>query len=459
MITITLTVLIHEMGHFIFARLQGRKVSVINIGFGKTWFSYSRYEDLRINLKVIPLGGSVEYRYRFNVVFDTARDLLTLAGGPLANFAAALLLLWVCALVGFSEMPLEFKAESTSQAKELSGVNSHRVYGWGDVLKEILMAKLDGQKKFNVQTIDNQQFGVNIDPGKWLFTSADIFLKTKLMPSFDARPIKIVKNNNPCVWDMPHKKVNFQSVFDLENTQIVEQKKPSFQDFSENKIQLMAVNGRIIKNAYQIPFFIAKQMHQLEMQIMSIQSQNGELSNIAFQPMFLKNRSVPMLGVNLIQGAPPLISTSIIDGLIFAFTDMFREIRFQKTVLMALIWGDMTIQDLSGPIGIISYVAQQKSTWGDYLKLLGWFNLVVGLFNLLPIPPLDGGMMFVRILANRWQVERREAFMHLGARLGSIILSIFILHILVSDIEKISGVNYVLSRDGAMCSNRVMDNT
>lgn len=41
-------------------------------------------------------------------------------------------------------------------------------------------------------------------------------------------------------------------------------------------------------------------------------------------------------------------------------------------------------------------------SWGDFAFWLIWFNLMLGLFNLLPFPPLDGSRILGFFLPDRW---------------------------------------------------------
>jgi regulator of sigma E protease len=55
---------------------------------------------------------------------------------------------------------------------------------------------------------------------------------------------------------------------------------------------------------------------------------------------------------------------------------------------------------LSGPIGI--YQAAQKSVerlgWDGVFGMMGFLSLNLGIFNLLPIPVLDGGAIFLLLI-------------------------------------------------------------
>ena len=62
------------------------------------------------------------------------------------------------------------------------------------------------------------------------------------------------------------------------------------------------------------------------------------------------------------------------------------------TSLMDLLRGRESINDLSGPVGIVTAIGQAASYgWQDLLDLLALITVNVGIFNLLPFPALDGG--------------------------------------------------------------------
>ena len=62
------------------------------------------------------------------------------------------------------------------------------------------------------------------------------------------------------------------------------------------------------------------------------------------------------------------------------------------TSLMGLLRGRESINDLSGPVGIVTAIGQAASYgWEDLLQLLVLITVNLGIFNLLPFPALDGG--------------------------------------------------------------------
>lgn len=60
--------------------------------------------------------------------------------------------------------------------------------------------------------------------------------------------------------------------------------------------------------------------------------------------------------------------------------------------LSDLLRGRESINDLSGPVGIVTAIGQAASYgWQDLLEMLVLITVNVGIFNMLPFPALDGG--------------------------------------------------------------------
>ena len=66
--------------------------------------------------------------------------------------------------------------------------------------------------------------------------------------------------------------------------------------------------------------------------------------------------------------------------------------RIVFTSLVDLVRGRENINNLSGPVGIVSAIGQAASYgWQDLLELLALITVNLGILNLLPFPALDGG--------------------------------------------------------------------
>lgn len=62
-----------------------------------------------------------------------------------------------------------------------------------------------------------------------------------------------------------------------------------------------------------------------------------------------------------------------------------------------LFTGGTTVEDLAGPVGIATIVSQ-TSGFTDFVYLLSVISLSLGITNLIPIPPLDGGKLLIYII-------------------------------------------------------------
>ena len=73
-----------------------------------------------------------------------------------------------------------------------------------------------------------------------------------------------------------------------------------------------------------------------------------------------------------------------------------------KNTLVYSIWDEIILY-LSGPLinAIISVLALPSLKYGNLWKVLYWNNIMLFLFNLLPIIPMDGGIILKKVLIRR----------------------------------------------------------
>ncbi|MDR2709423.1 MAG: RIP metalloprotease RseP [Elusimicrobiota bacterium] len=74
-----------------------------------------------------------------------------------------------------------------------------------------------------------------------------------------------------------------------------------------------------------------------------------------------------------------------------------------QTVSTLSYLGDKIIKlekpDISGPVGIMQVIAKSASNgWEEYLSLIAFISVALGLFNLFPIPFVDGGMIVLFLI-------------------------------------------------------------
>ena len=82
----------------------------------------------------------------------------------------------------------------------------------------------------------------------------------------------------------------------------------------------------------------------------------------------------------------------------YAWNQSLDTVRLVRLSLQMLLRGQVGLQDMSGPVGIVqqmSVVAESSATWMDALRNMlyfgGFIAINLAVMNLLPIPALDGG--------------------------------------------------------------------
>ena len=99
-------------------------------------------------------------------------------------------------------------------------------------------------------------------------------------------------------------------------------------------------------------------------------------------------------------GAPPITVIVKSEGLLDAFVDGAKATGEQVgtifTALKKLFSGSLPMSNLGGPIAI-ARVAGDAASGGllVFLLTISWMSINIGLFNLLPLPALDGGALLM----------------------------------------------------------------
>ena len=150
--------------------------------------------------------------------------------------------------------------------------------------------------------------------------------------------------------------------------------------------------------------------------------------------------------------------TIVSDGIEFGMTDFyvlaevktvgtvleqtfFRSISTVKMIwqsLIDLITGRYGLEQMSGPVGVTSAVSEAaKSGFTDYLYLVVVITMNLGIFNLLPLPALDGGRLLFQIveLVRRKPINPElEGYVHF---VGIVLLMILMVVITFEDVIKL----------------------
>ena len=98
--------------------------------------------------------------------------------------------------------------------------------------------------------------------------------------------------------------------------------------------------------------------------------------------------------------------------------------------------GGVTVNDLMGPIGISEVVAQ-TSTVIDFLYIMALVSMSLGVTNLLPFPPLDGGKILIYIIEAIRRKPLKENFELKLQMIGFLALITLSVYVAFNDVGRI----------------------
>lgn len=101
-----------------------------------------------------------------------------------------------------------------------------------------------------------------------------------------------------------------------------------------------------------------------------------------------------------------------------------------------LFAGNVSVKEVSGPIGIVSTVAAAPSIF-DFLYLISFISINLGVMNLVPLPALDGGQTVMTIIegATRKKFSKKILAYINATTLGTLLL--IMAAVSVSDVIKL----------------------
>ncbi len=98
--------------------------------------------------------------------------------------------------------------------------------------------------------------------------------------------------------------------------------------------------------------------------------------------------------------------------------------------LIDLVTGRVAINNLSGPVGIVTVISEAASIgWEPILLILAMITINLGIFNLIPFPALDGGKLFLLLvegIRRKALPEKYEIVINLAGFAALMLLMLFV---------------------------------
>lgn len=395
LITISILVVIHEFGHYLFARLFKVKVITFSVGFGPKLLSWKgRHNQWCIS--AIPLGGYVQMlderegnvephlkHFAFNNKPPIQKLLIALAG-PLFNILFAFLAYYFIGLYGvYNLKPVISSISPTPLVKNLELIKPNSTI-----------------TKINGQSPDSWNQAENIFD-KTISTNNNVIIDlTNAVQAYQVTlDIRKYKENsdNPGLANMGL----YPFSYIPQIAYIEPQSAAAKAGLKENDL-IIQINSTPINNWFQVTNIIRSSPSE---NLKFIINRNNKKQEIVVTPysstdddgqIIGKVGIMPTLDKNLIEQNSYIKHYGFISSMGYAANACFNLAQTNLSMLWLMIKGKVSWHNVGGPITIAkasqTAIYQGVKSFVDFLALI---SLSLAIMNLLPIPVLDGGHIII----------------------------------------------------------------
>ncbi len=184
---------------------------------------------------------------------------------------------------------------------------------------------------------------------------------------------------------------------------------------------------------------MAKRIHSMEGRAVTLDIvRGGENMKVTVHP-----RRDPASGNGVIGIAPGVITEEV--GFIPA-VGYSAKMAWLQSVYTLKYLGEKLVRwekpEVAGPIGVIQILAKAAKTgWESLLNLLAVISVALGLFNLLPIPLVDGGHIFLSIVEGIIRRPINKRIVQVSNFVGLAIIILIFVFATYSDIARMGMKN------------------
>lgn len=149
---------------------------------------------------------------------------------------------------------------------------------------------------------------------------------------------------------------------------------------------------------YDVRNDFVKKIQESQTGVKIAYERDGTRFSVVLLPILDPKVQVRVVGVQL---EATLVKGQLEASVVGAGEATYMAVAMVGSTLKQLINGAVSLTDLSGPVGLFQVAKHQiHEKNGVFFRFLGVISIAIGLFNLLPIPVLDGGhLVFLSIEA------------------------------------------------------------
>ena len=425
-IVLGIMILVHEFGHYAAAKLCGVRVEVFSIGFGKRMVGFRR-GDTDYRISALPLGGYVKMAGENPLESRSGapdefmshprwqRFIIAIAG-PAMNILLAIGLLTGVYMVHY-EHPVY--------------LDQPAVIGW--VLENSPAAKAGIEAGDRITRIEGVQ-----NPS-W----EDVLLKTAVETK---EPISVAVQRGNQVLEkqvVPDPQASdpeqYRTIGWVQDEPItvteLEPKMPAAKAGIQLGDQIVAINGISVRSLFSVIKHL-QDSGDKPVEITAVR--NGQELHFTATPVMTDEGGQKRFRLGFQSEPVRVDKLPFAQALDRSITENKKYSLLILTLMHKMVERQTSIKQMEGPIGIAraSGQAARQPGWTPLLSLMAGISLNLGIFNLLPIPILDGGMILMLIIES---LIRRDINIRVKERIyqtAFVFLVLFAVVVIYNDIMK-----------------------
>lgn len=442
-----LLIIIHEGGHFLFARLFGVTVKEFAIGMGPAILSRtSKKSGIKYAWRLIPFGGYVSMvgedeesddPNAFNKKPVWQRIIITAAGAGMNLLAGVLVMSILVATSDSLASSVVHRFMTLLPEDEIIAVESIPVASEAEIAYQLLSGREDGVDltvERDGNSIFLQDFTVRADETPFaqqsdLLAGDNITAVGETAVASVGEMIAALLPENMAV-DLTVWRVGHKEPFVLLDLTAAYLTGGSYTGGLREDDRILSVDGTPVHTANELVYEVMRKgIEPIEVTV----RRDGEeitLSNVSFSTMTESGEVFGSIDFYVYRDARTPLNV-----LKHSFFRSVSTIKMIPESLFDLLTGRYGISAVSGPVGVtqaMTEAAQQSIADLIYLAVVISMNL--GVMNLLPFPALDGGRLVFLVVEGirRKPVSPRiEGYVHFA---GFAVLMVLMVLILAKDI-------------------------
>jgi regulator of sigma E protease len=421
-VVLGILVFVHEFGHYAVAKLFRVRVEVFSLGFGKRLIGFRKGDtDYRISL--LPIGGYVKMSGE-NPMEDRTGDpaefmshprwqrFLVAIAGPVMNIVLAVAVLTGVYMVHYEPPPpadIGWVLANSPAAR--AGIQP------GDRILKIQNIENPNWEQVEERVVVNpdQPVDLTVRRGEQTFTAKVIPVATGSDRIGDAG------------WEPPEATLVGEVDPDL----------PAAHVGIKPGDTITALNGKPVRSIQQLSSLLQDAKSAPVRVSVLRDNQNLEFTMTPELSEVGSGQKKYRIGVapaerRVVEKLP------MRQALAVSFTECKRNSLLIFELVHKMVQGRNSIKNMSGPIGIMRITGQAAMTsrWPIELRLMALISLNLAVFNLFPIPILDGGLMLMLLIEGIMRRDIKQEIKERVYQAAFVFLVVFAAVVIFNDVAK-----------------------